>query len=204
VGHVLVRAGVAAGEPGPYVLVGDGRGAYTLRVYAARWPEAVAGVVPVDPVPDEQLDRLDVQPLWLAQTVWVVGALGVPRLKGGWTRHPPFPSQAWPVVTALGLRTAALRASFAELVALETSAAQVRAARGAFPPVPLVAVTPAPPPRRGSARKRYRVSQELHAPAARLSPRGVQVVADTATSPLPLTAPATIAGAVREVIAAVH
>jgi hypothetical protein len=153
-------------------------------------------------VPDEGLDRLDVQPLWLAQTVWVAGALGVPRLKGGWTRHPPFPPEAWPLVTALGLRTAALRASATELAALEASAAQVRAARGAFPPVPLVVLTPAPPRAGSPAWDRYRLTRDLQAATARLSPRGAHVIADTSTSPLPLTAPATVVGAVREVLAA--
>jgi pimeloyl-ACP methyl ester carboxylesterase len=43
--HALLRA---AGEPGPYVLVGHSYGGLIVRLYASTYPEDVAGLVLVD------------------------------------------------------------------------------------------------------------------------------------------------------------
>jgi pimeloyl-ACP methyl ester carboxylesterase len=45
------------GLPGPYLLVGHSLGGGYLRVFAARHPEEVAGLVLLDPVHEEQLER---------------------------------------------------------------------------------------------------------------------------------------------------
>ncbi len=43
----------AAGEPGPYVLVGHSLGGIHARIFAGEYPEAVAGLVLVDTAPSE-------------------------------------------------------------------------------------------------------------------------------------------------------
>jgi pimeloyl-ACP methyl ester carboxylesterase/DNA-binding beta-propeller fold protein YncE len=48
---------IEAGEPGPYLLVGHGVGGWVSRAFAAAHPSEVAGMVLVDPQPDDFLDR---------------------------------------------------------------------------------------------------------------------------------------------------
>jgi pimeloyl-ACP methyl ester carboxylesterase len=52
--HALLQA---AGEPGPYVLVGHSIGGPYVRRYAADYPEEVAGIVLVDAGHPDQFDR---------------------------------------------------------------------------------------------------------------------------------------------------
>ncbi|TVR37718.1 MAG: alpha/beta hydrolase [Nitriliruptor sp.] len=49
------------GVEGPVVLVGHSLGAGYARVFAAAYPDRVAGLVLLDPVHEEQLDRLPAQ-----------------------------------------------------------------------------------------------------------------------------------------------
>lgn len=58
--HALLQA---AGEAGPYVLVGHSMGGYHVRVYAGEYPDEVAGVVLVDSShPDQAQAFLDALP----------------------------------------------------------------------------------------------------------------------------------------------
>ena len=49
----------AAGERGPYVMVGPSFGAFNVRVFTGFYPAEVAGVVLVDPAHEDQQDRVD-------------------------------------------------------------------------------------------------------------------------------------------------
>lgn len=53
----LAAALTSAGEPGPYFLVANGVGGWVSREFAALNPGDVAGMVLVDPQPDDFLDR---------------------------------------------------------------------------------------------------------------------------------------------------
>lgn len=53
--HALLSA---AGEPGPYVLVGHSMGGLYVQLYAYNYPDEVAGLVLVDPTPEEFSARL--------------------------------------------------------------------------------------------------------------------------------------------------
>lgn len=55
----------AAGEPGPYVLVAHSLGGVYARVFAQRYPRALAGLVLLDPSHEEMVSRLPVD--WQAQ-----------------------------------------------------------------------------------------------------------------------------------------
>jgi pimeloyl-ACP methyl ester carboxylesterase len=50
----------AAGEPGPYVLVGHSLGGLYVQLFAYRHPDEVAGLVLVDPTPEGFAERLDI------------------------------------------------------------------------------------------------------------------------------------------------
>lgn len=54
--HALLQN---AGLPGPYILVGSSYGGLAVRLYAATYPESVAGLVLVDPLHEDYLDRLE-------------------------------------------------------------------------------------------------------------------------------------------------
>jgi pimeloyl-ACP methyl ester carboxylesterase len=75
----------AAGEAGPFVLVGHSLGGPIVRHYARRFPGDVAGLVLVDGSHEEQIQRLP-QPPKVAELVMrvlpVVHALGIDRLAG--------------------------------------------------------------------------------------------------------------------------
>jgi pimeloyl-ACP methyl ester carboxylesterase len=62
-----------AGEPGPYLLVGHSLGGVYARLFAHRYPEAVAGLVLLDPSHEEMVSRLP--PDWQAQVVTAEAAV---------------------------------------------------------------------------------------------------------------------------------
>lgn len=53
----LYEALAAAGEPGPYVLVGHGQGSHVVRAFATDYRAAVVGIVLVDPEPEQFLEQ---------------------------------------------------------------------------------------------------------------------------------------------------
>lgn len=75
----LYRLLHAAGQPGPYVLVGQGLGAAFARVFASRYSEETRAVVVVDP-PDEH--RADRRVLRIVQAAPWLARAGILRLTG--------------------------------------------------------------------------------------------------------------------------
>ena len=198
---------IAAREPGPYVLVGSGLGGYVARLFASRHPRDVAGVVLVDTLSEDRIPQSD-QTEALVRTIGSAGTLGIVRAKAeltgaGWSRVPPFPQSAWPLVSALNMRTTAFRATVDERLALEQSAAQVRAERTSFPPVSLVVLTPGAPSggaTDSSPPAQWRYWRDEHARIAQLSPRGRHVIAEETNPPFALTHPHVVARVIAEVV----
>ncbi len=84
----------AAGAPKPYVLVGHSYGGMTCRLYAARYPEDVAGMVLVDPADAEMWrgpNREQRWKLWagamLARRGALVAELGIARMTAALARR---------------------------------------------------------------------------------------------------------------------
>ena len=81
---LLTNAGIA----GPYILVGHSAGGLYVRMYAARYPEEVVGMVLVDPGhPDmtariPTLDAKNAGDTRLVGTMRILSYLGIPRLFG--------------------------------------------------------------------------------------------------------------------------
>jgi pimeloyl-ACP methyl ester carboxylesterase len=57
--HTLLHK---AGIPGPYILVGHSFGGCNMLLFADRYPEETAGIVLVDSVHEEQLDKMPPEP----------------------------------------------------------------------------------------------------------------------------------------------
>jgi pimeloyl-ACP methyl ester carboxylesterase len=81
--HALLAA---SGNAGPYVLVGHSTGGAYVRIYAARYPDEVAGMVLLDSQPADAFSALPDYPAFYSSTHTVlallpsVGRLGIMRL----------------------------------------------------------------------------------------------------------------------------
>lgn len=126
-----------ADEPGPFILVGHSNGGPYARLFAAAYPERVAGVVLVDPNPGlaDGCERLPAASRAMYGTLVSFTAVGVPRL----LMDVLFPLTASPLPpaerqnhSALRVRTGAVRALWSER---QNTCAMLQAARDADHPV---------------------------------------------------------------------
>jgi pimeloyl-ACP methyl ester carboxylesterase len=200
--------------PPPYVLVGHSFGGMLVRVFAARYPSEVAGVVLVDASHEEQDARLppamkrayDYQVAQLhsiRSALPILRNLGIARLLAG---------QAGPGVTMsknlqdefryLQLQPKYLDAELAETVAMPQSEAETRAA-GSLGDRPLIVLTaskvtyPANVPAEDAEAFHKMWVSELQVSLVKLSTRGRQVMVDS-THLIPLQAPDAVVTAIRD------
>lgn len=161
-----------AGEPGPYILVGHSMAGLYVRLFAARNPGEVAGVVLVDAATAEATDHPLVRR-------WVAGFAGASRWAGRAASIGLFKPLGPVMGDRIGLpppAAAEKRRAFAsgahnrwaaEEVALWPQAAGQAAAAGAYDPAWPVAVVTA-----GPARGRMKEWKQMQAGPARASARG--------------------------------
>jgi pimeloyl-ACP methyl ester carboxylesterase len=217
--HVLLARG---GERGPYVLVGHSFGGLLARVFTARFPADVAGLVLVDSTHEDAHVRLPRQrpPEYLAErlrTARQLAPLGVLRVRPGMAGWDPradslrrLPPEARAALTWLTLRPRALEAAAAEADAFAQSAAQARAA-GGLGDRPLVVLAAA---RRhpdlddlpaADAERYYRIwVEELQPSLARLSTRGTLRALPDSGHSIQLERPDAVVDAIGEVVARVR
>jgi pimeloyl-ACP methyl ester carboxylesterase len=143
-----------AGEPGPFVLVGHSWGGHVARLFHARWPGRVAGMVLLDVADEHSTDDLATLAGIQARAWSAAAAVGLLRT-GAWMvdpRETRLTRGHVPVV--FGPSTWA--AAAAEMRAYDTSTRLVRAlpVRGARCPWPSSApvVTSRPSPTTGRSR----------------------------------------------------
>ncbi|MBI5479213.1 MAG: alpha/beta hydrolase, partial [Deltaproteobacteria bacterium] len=217
--HLLLERGR---ERGPYVLVGHSFGGLVARVFAARFPADVAGVVLVDASHEDAHARLPHQrpPEHLSRRLRTsrnLASLGVLRLRpalAGWDpasdqfrRLPPETLQA---LTWLALRSRTLEAATAEAEGFEQSSAQVRKAGplGDRPLVVLVAARREPDLAYLPADSRatyWRIwVEELQPGLARLSTRGTLRVLPDSGHSIHLERPDEVIKAIEDVLAQVR
>jgi pimeloyl-ACP methyl ester carboxylesterase len=148
--HALLQA---AGEPGPYVLVGHGLGGVYAQLYAARFTDDLAGMVLVDPTTEVALTeaysrqwRLELDFYELMRGVTATGLLRFVRPLLGAT--PPWvnslPSDVRKAYLALVLDRAYYETAIGETEMLAVSLDQVDAAFWGDAPLeglPLVVLT---------------------------------------------------------------
>ncbi|HEV2864047.1 MAG TPA: alpha/beta hydrolase [Pyrinomonadaceae bacterium] len=131
---LLVNSGVRP----PYVLVGHSFGGLNVRLYAARFPEEVAGMVLVDSAHEEREPRL---PLYMRLGL-LTAPLGIPRVfaQDVVTENPIFDrrSKYHPAYRAVAVGTAYLETARREWAAVDESWAQARGSEKSLGDMPLV------------------------------------------------------------------
>jgi pimeloyl-ACP methyl ester carboxylesterase len=211
----------AAGEKGPYVLVGHSMGGYDVRVYTAQYPDDVAGVILVDAshedqelrAPDSVRERLRdsrKHPGWRKLKYFF-------QLYLGWARFaaPGDAPAFWPKAFReeeefLTLPTKHQFAMIDEDQVFSTlSAAEVRSAEnlGDRPLIVLTAtrqddIAPEIPPQDAKAEEDLWVRQ-LQPELARLSTTGKQIIVESSHE-MPTEHPEVVISAIHEVWLAVH
>lgn len=215
--HRLLRA---ARVPPPYILVGHSLGGYHVRVYAARFPDDVAGVVLVDA--DDEFEWSPRYPPAHARGVRLltrllgVGAaltrVGIPQLYARITLPGVFgalPPDARQEVRHRFFRRTTLVTMYREMQGLEQSAAQVRSLGGSLGDRPLAVVRRGRPgitPPGTSAQSIASIEAAAAAgqeELARLSTHGRLITAHGSGHNPQLEAPAAVTRAIHGVVAAI-
>ncbi|MEO3892389.1 alpha/beta fold hydrolase [Nonomuraea sp. B5E05] len=179
-----------AGEPGPFMLVGHSWGGHVARLFHARWPDSVAGMVLLDPADEHSTNDL-ATPATIQAKVWsAVAAVGLLRT-GDWMvdpREPRLTRDNVPVVFG----PATWEAAAAEMRAYDTSTRAVRElprTAGAWNSLPLVVI---------SARGDQQTLTH-HRQIAALSTHGRHIVAPVADHYLHLAEPALVLHHIRHI-----
>ncbi len=221
--HKLLHA---AGIPAPYVLVGHSVGGFNVRVFAARYPEELAGLVLVDSADEYEREypgqvpksiqspasryiprRLLPVAVQLSRFCVHAGLLrlfdnGVAGPEGGLSLRDTL------VIHTLQLQAKAFDASLNEGLSREKTLAQVKAVRS-LGSMPLIVLSGAKKP---AMRLDDEFEEELltrfmnyrvhvtQSHLATLSTRGRQIVLENVGHDIPAEAPQAIVAAVREVL----
>src|SRR5215210_6971434 len=166
-----------ADTEGPYVLVGHSYGGLYAQMYAARYPNQVAGVVLVDSSHPEQFTRSEEGRAMYEQTrrmgafvPWLT-RLGVIRLTDFYPAHPDLPAQQRAQIEAFNSSTQQVATTAEEFSATPETNAQVRSAQS-LGDKPLAAI---------SAGQQSPDWLEMQDELAALSPNSIHRVVDGAT-----------------------
>jgi pimeloyl-ACP methyl ester carboxylesterase len=199
----------AVGAPPPYVLVGHSIGGLYVRAFAERRPDAVAGLVLVDPshedmqkaVPTPRAEKVlgTVVKGMLRAAAWL-GPLGAPRLltpllmpKATVTKLALEPDHVAAIRTRYG-RADAIRAIYQELAQLTAALDQTRELQ-VPPSIPVTVLSGDRFDRKASNPDTRRLINELHAALAATSDAGRHVVVDCGHL-VPIDRPEAVADAV--------
>lgn len=216
--HALLGA---CALPPPYLLVGQSFGGLTMLLYAVTYPDEVAGVALLDPLPPQlarddpanfrffiRWNRLQYRALAAAVRLGLYHRYSRARGEGSapqWVWRLPPERRAAALAEQL---RGSYAAAVAETEALGDSAAQTLAALGRFPPVPLTVLAHDLPdlfagrmsPR--DVTQAERVWRAAQTDLAAISPRGRLLVAERAGHKIHIDQPARVVEAIRALLTA--
>jgi pimeloyl-ACP methyl ester carboxylesterase len=208
----------------PYVLVGHSVGGLHVRLYAARHPQQVAGLVLVDSSHPDQPQRLRQRcggwyfsrpRYWLQVAKRAFRPLGLARRRGtlrarsGHGAHtadpqPGIPPELTEAAAAIGRSSRQRRAAVREMLTFSSVAAEasrvVAGTPGSLGRLPLTVITRGakdPPPWPACAEA---VWQELQAELALLSQRGTHLHAESGDHFVHRSDPELVAGAITDLV----
>lgn len=171
-----------ADEPEPYVLVGHSMGGAFVRIFADAYPEQVAGLVLLDPVHEDQLNRYPpemqahlrdfARRVRLAPRLARVGVLRATNLIS--RKADGLPEEAFGTARMFGSSPKHLRTSADELAAWETTMSAARSDT-TFEQDPLLVVSAAAP-RKDVSDAAIATKLEMHHELSMLSPLGRHVL----------------------------
>ena len=221
--HALLEA---AGEKGPYVLVGHSLGGFNVRVFTGRYPHEVAGIVLVDATHEDQEERMEsVLPVSVRQeekendardeaiekilTPFLI-RLGIQRLSvaAGWADLPSYlPKDLAQEFLYLEMQAKSREAVASESRQFAQSAAQARAS-GRLGDRPLIVLTagkqddsnPDPLLSKTDLEKQSNVwIHVLQVEETHLSTHGKQIIVPDSDHMIPFERPDAVVSAIREV-----
>jgi pimeloyl-ACP methyl ester carboxylesterase len=212
--HALL---VAAQIAPPYVLVGHSLGGFHARLYTARYPADVAGLVLVDAdveeewtraMPDEHRKGLDFMTAFL-RVAKSFAHIGLPQAAA--RVRPPYSLRKLPVsemreVLRHGFTVSALRTLHSEFDNLDVSAREIRSSNRELGDRPLVVIRHGIPPRRlpGTSRERAREIEDtlemMQRRMAQWSRRGRLVVSQHSCHVIHIDEPHVVVEAIRDVL----
>jgi pimeloyl-ACP methyl ester carboxylesterase len=174
----------AAGEHGPYMLVGHSLGGALIRIFAARHPDEVVALGFVEPTHPDQLERLPPEAraaqeridkgLGVAATLSHVGIMRLTNPLG--RLHAGLPAADYRAVCMFTSTAQHLWTSRAEFAAWESTMAAARASDtlGDWPVVVLTATEPL----EGMTPEVLSLGRQMHAEIAHLSTHGRHVIVE--------------------------
>ena len=211
----------AAGEKGPYVLVGHSFGGYNVRMFTALYPRDVVGIVLVDaehgdeeerieallpPAVKEQENRRDHRSEILDRALTpLMVHLGIDRLSTalGWDIHGSLPKELRQELLYLQPRSD--QAGSEENQADSVSWEQVRSA-GNLGDTPLIVLTAGRPYDPDPLLTKEEMEEEksvwinvLQVEETRLSTRGKQIIVSDSGHMIPFERPEAVVAAIREI-----
>lgn len=171
----------AAGEPGPYVLVGHSLGGALIRIFAERHPDDVVALGFVEPSHPDQLERLPPEARAAHERVSrvlrilpLLAHLGVMRLADPIGRlNAGLPDDDYRAARMFSSSPGHLRATYAEMSAWDTTMAAARTNRS-LGDRPIVIIG-AGKPLEGMSAEVFAINQQLNVELAALSSRGRHV-----------------------------
>jgi pimeloyl-ACP methyl ester carboxylesterase len=200
----LHRALAKAGISGPFVVVGHSYGGYVARVFAGRYRTETVGLVLVDAVGPETLDRIPSLDAYWRQAArdcrWdkLRAVFAVFRLRGDSMTY--VPAEVRPLTDGFFYSRKLQDDSCGEIEAMIGEGRQQVRAAGAIEGLPLVVVsagkTDALDP------EAWRAWVEVQKEFARLSSRSTRIIAADSTHHIQFIEPGVIVDAVKQVIAA--
>ena len=208
--HTLLTNGKIEG---PYVLVGHSLGGMTMRVYAQKYPDEVAGLVLVDSLHEEQISRLpDIQQRLLqevlgqARMLAILSSTGLMALAPQNIPNPGVPDEAYTQLQATSATSGSFKTNVAELNVMEESCAEVRALHiTSFGNLPLIVLSAGRDETiaflsHAENQQRWEVWQGLQSELVALSSNSKQVIAEQSGHNIQLDQPDLVIDSVQEMV----